>query len=153
MVIVLPNLTQSECFWSWFDYWSDPRGWPPGTGWTLVPGAFFPWPSDEVRVVIFGGSTMPPTGQGHGSFNLWFHELGHAVDDVLDLSTLKEFLAAYFKDLARMGSYYQQPDDAGPSEAFAEGFCRFFEGDVTLPIDWPHIFDFFDKRRLDKRRR
>lgn len=115
-----------------------PRGWPPGKGWTDVPGAYMP---NEKSVVVAtrdapgGGRMVFPSGDKHGSASLAWHEGGHAVDAARKYPSLHDaaFQTAYQADLAsaHLGAYYTQGGDAGPSEAYAESHALYLSGDPT----------------------
>ncbi|WP_442678496.1 type VI secretion system tip protein TssI/VgrG [Sphingomonas sp. ASY06-1R] len=121
-----------------------PRGWPPGSSWDSVPGAFMP---DRNAVVIAtrGDATnrsVPLTGNGHGSENLVVHEVTHAVDKYAGAarnSQSPDFVAARLKDVAALPSYETQPGVAGLSETYAESAARAYGGShgsiVTPALD------------------
>lgn len=104
-----------------------PRGWPEGSTWKEVAGAYSP----NKRVVAIGTG---PTG----SASVGLHEFGHAVDDMhrRSLGTVAsvtgEFSDAYDRAVAAsydrgfwISPYYLQPGADGKSEMFAEAFARY----------------------------
>jgi hypothetical protein len=128
-----------------------PRGWPPGATWDNVPGVYL---GDERAAVIAtrddgaGHRRVPPTGDGHGSFNVVLHELGHGLDD-RDAFGEKpgdeksEFRKAYDADLQSLRDHHEdyllQAPPAGPEEAWAESFAMAYGGDSELTAEMPHI--------------
>ena len=133
-----------------------PRGWPPGSTWDIVPGVFNP-NTNEVVVGTLGSATnrrVPAKGEGHGSADVVFHELAHALDDasVLNPGTGRashdaDFRAAYAKDLDSLRkhneTYLLQEGDAGPQEAYAETFARYFRRDPTLRTELPGMYEYW----------
>ncbi len=130
-----------------------PRGWPPGTTWDDVPGMHL---ADRGEVVVAttdgpnGSRGVPDHGNGHGSFGIVAHELGHALDAKGVLGTDSKspaFRAAWEADrpaLVRNGeTYLLQPGDAGPEEAFAEVGARYFGADAGLRRSYPSLHGFF----------
>lgn len=63
-----------------------PRGWPPGSDWKQVGGAYSP---GNREVAIGVGSA------GHGSHSLATHEFGHALDDTLDSKQRRDWKSQY----------------------------------------------------------
>mgnify|MGYP002630234085 CR=1 FL=1 len=114
-----------------------PRGWPAGTTWDSAEGLANGPPAfiaEEFRPI--GQRKFIKSKRIPGVLR---HEIGHAYDHAInplqDLSQSPEFLAAFRKDKAAMNSivrgnlkYFIQRGDAGPSEAFAEGFAAIFGG-------------------------
>lgn len=102
-----------------------PRGWPPGSTWDQVPGAYSP----GTRVVAIGGG-----GHGHGSDSLVRHEMGHGVDDAIGeqlgggggrASARRDFTDlhdAYVQEPGVHNPYYVQPPPGGRQEMWAEAF-------------------------------
>ncbi|MFN7133965.1 MAG: anthrax toxin lethal factor-related metalloendopeptidase, partial [Myxococcales bacterium] len=108
-----------------------PRGWPPGSDWSRVPGVYSP----ERREVVVSTTSGPDgrrvpreTGDGHGAFSLLLHEFAHGLDRTRAIARMNSnepgFLEAYAADAERMRAdgeaYLLQPGDAGREEAFAE---------------------------------
>ena len=108
-----------------------PRGWPLGKTWDVVPGLF----SQDTNTVIVATNGKYPTG----SFDMIYHEIGHAFDFYNNLSTSKDFMSAYLADKSYLGSYFLQPGKAGPSEAFAESFARYYGKDPQMKTNWPNL--------------
>lgn len=125
------------CRGSVTDYRSDlagvqPRGWPPGSTWDTVPGAFMP-DTNEVVIGTRGhgtpaGAHVPATGDGHGSANLVVHESSHAYDHDTGASASDDFNAARTADQGSLPAYETQPGSAGQEESFAESHARHVEG-------------------------
>ena len=134
-----------------------PRGWPAGKTWKDVDGAYSPFE----RAAISASDGRTTTGQQSTVIG---HEYGHAVDDNAfvgqRLSTKPRFLKAYTAALESDGfkamqphiqSYLTQPGVAGPSEAFAEFFGRFYAdtgGRTGWRKDNPIMAKYF--RKLEK---
>ena len=108
-----------------------PRGWPLGKTWDVVPGLF----SADTNTVILATNGKYPTG----SFDMYYHEIGHAFDHYNGLSISDRFMSAYSSDKSSMSSYFLQPGKAGPSEAFAESFARYYGGDPKIKSNWPNL--------------
>ncbi len=132
-----------------------PRGWPPGSTWQQVPGAYSP--SDKAVVIATragpgGGREVFPTGARHGSVSLAAHEAGHAVDAARGYESRsdRDFIAAYDSDLARgnMADYYTQAGDAGRSEAYAESYAYFVSGDPNGrgAAQFPALMEYWRQR-------
>jgi hypothetical protein len=99
------------------------------------------------------GQGLVLVDNAQGIFN---HELGHCLDAALKyISKHPEFLARYAADIAKLSAsdramyqYFLQPDEAGPSEAFADLFaCTQGESCVSywtkkLPEAFPSCFEF-----------
>jgi hypothetical protein len=125
-----------------------PRGWPAGMTWDVVPGVYLP---DRKQVVVAtlpavpSGRRLPATGEGHGSFNLLLHETMHGHDFLKNHGILKDrtFTTARTADYAKLGSYEQQAGDAGLQETYAESAARSFGHDATLPAGWPNLAQFW----------
>jgi hypothetical protein len=114
-----------------------PRGWPEGSTWREVSGAYSP----NFRAMVAGSGSS-------GSTSLALHEYGHLVDDVLGPSSgttlsgmMGEWGDVYRRVLATareadvtIRPYYTQPGLAGPSEMFAEAFANYhlLAGDAGL---------------------
>ncbi|TFU06126.1 hypothetical protein EUV02_03680 [Polymorphobacter arshaanensis] len=124
-----------------------PRGWPAGMTWDIVPGVYLP---NRKQVVVAtlpmpGGRRLPVRGEGHGSFNLLLHETMHGHDFLKNHRLLgaSKFVAARTADFAKLGSYEQQAGDAGLQETYAESAARAFGRDTTLPAAWPQLAKFW----------
>jgi peptidoglycan hydrolase-like protein with peptidoglycan-binding domain len=128
-----------------------PRGWPPGATWDQVPGVYDP----SRRMVVV--ATEDRNGRRvlsrqHGSFSLTLHEVGHGVSGRSALgrgtdSDSTAFREAYTADVPRLQeqnqTYLLQSGDAGPSEAYAESFARYFAGDSALQRDMPAMYAYW----------
>ena len=123
-----------------------PRGWPPGSTWDDVPGAYLPGRNAVVIATTAAGKAkvlrVPMTGEGHGSANMVVHEAAHAIDRNAPLtlnSMSTDFMAARTKDLPQLPSYEIQPGIAGLSETYAESAARVYGGShgatVTPALD------------------
>jgi len=139
------------CRGSVTDYRTDlrgvqPRGWPAGSTWDTVPGAY----SDdrkEVVIAVIGhgtpaGAHVPKTGEGHGCANLVLHESTHAVDHAPGgdrSATDPNFIAARNADLATLQPYETQAGTAGPEETYAESSARYHSGDPTDAASHPNL--------------
>ena len=133
-----------------------PRDWPPGATWDDVPGCYSP-AKDEVVIATIAGRNdtrlVPAKGQGQGSVDMVFHEVGHSLDDTGALrghsKNEQAFIDAYTADtpaLKRYGmSYLLQEGEAGRSEAFAETFALYFSGNPSLKTRFPAIFEYWQK--------
>ena len=107
-----------------------PRGWPNGSTFGDVAGAYF---AGEKKVVV--GSTQGPNGdrillpkgKRHGSENLMVHEGSHAFDAESSYISANDekFVAARAADLSCLSDYEKQDGGAGKSETFAEQFAMF----------------------------
>lgn len=98
---------------------AQPRGWPPGSTWDTVPGAYH----SERRVVACGGG-----GHGHGATSLAMHEGSHALDDALGKISSRPEFAAKYQSVLDAGPTNPYMSPAGNptgylSEGFAEGFA------------------------------
>lgn len=111
-----------------------PRGWPAGSTWDTVPGA---WAGGWGRLLLGGG------GHGHGSTSLAGHEFGHAADDAAGealsgtpgqpASWLPDYQQLYNRLHATPGlnPYFRQGSGAGHKESWAEGFAAWADGLAT----------------------
>lgn len=95
-----------------------PRGWPPGTGWDTVRGAY-----NRVSKEL----TIAGKGQG-GSTSPILHEYGHAVhlNGVLGEKRNNQLKEINKKLYNKLPAYYQQGGpggQAGTEEMWAEGFA------------------------------
>lgn len=127
-----------------------PRGWPPGSSWDTVPGAYM---GGKNAVVIAtrghgsaGGPYVPPTGDGHGSVNLVIHETAHAVDAATGGSASKAFNDARNKDINNLSDYERQAGAAGQSETFAESAARYYGGGNAC--NTPNLNDYWRRHPL-----
>ncbi|MGC4121458.1 MAG: peptidoglycan-binding protein [Myxococcales bacterium] len=130
-----------------------PRGWPPGATWDQVPGVYDP-SRHTVVVATDELNGRRVLSRRHGSFSLTLHEVGHGVADRNALGrdtgdTSAAFREAYTADVPNLErqnqTYLLQPGDAGPSEAYAESFARYFGGDPTLQRDLPAMYAYWQK--------
>lgn len=125
-----------------------PRGWPAGMTWDIVPGVYLPGRKQVVVATLAAGAgvrRLPVRGEGHGSFNLLLHETMHGHDFLKNHRLLgaARFVAARTADFARLGSYEQQAGDAGLQETYAESAARAFGRDATLAASWPQLAQFW----------
>lgn len=114
-----------------------PRGWPPGSTWDSVDGAFSP----GKKLIVVAEDIEQPSGQWQKSnrtADITRHEAGHAVDAALNyFSATPEFGKAYDDDKVKISApdskillYFLQGDKVGPEETFAEGLAS-IEGGST----------------------
>lgn len=107
-----------------------PRGWPPGSTWDSVDGAFSP----DKKLIVVAEDVEQPNGQWQKSnrtADITRHEAGHAADAALNyFSATPEFGKAYDDDKAKISapdqktlSYFLQSGKSGPEETFAEGIA------------------------------
>ena len=96
-----------------------PRGWPDGSRWDEVPGAYVP------------GEQVLAAGAGpHGSSSLVLHEGGHALDAHERLSRHPAMKEAHKEQFQSLRSYYRQGGKqgrVGREEMWAEGFAVYFQ--------------------------
>jgi len=123
-----------------------PRGWPPGSTWDQVPGAYTP---DRREVVVGtiadanGNRIVPPTNSSHGSHSLVLHEAAHGLDHAHNYpSTGDVFSTAHSLDSSNLTSYQNQAGNAGLSEAFAEQYAEKYGGG-TPTTNIGNYFDVF----------
>ncbi len=131
-----------------------PRGWPPGSDWSQVPGTF----AQAQREVVVATGTGPDgsrlakqTGDGHGAYSLLLHEFAHGLDRMKAVkgfdSNDARFKRAYDADAERLRAsgetYLLQPGVAGREEAFAELFARYFGGDPDVRTEYPNLSAWF----------
>lgn len=124
-----------------------PRGWPAGSSWDNVPGAYTT-DRNEVVVATIGhgtkaGAHVPKTGELHGSANLVLHETTHALDHATGGSSSKEFLAARAKDASHLGAYESQAGVAGQEETYAESAARYYGGDAGAAKNNPALTKYW----------
>ncbi|MEW6710706.1 MAG: hypothetical protein AB1403_12845 [Candidatus Riflebacteria bacterium] len=132
----------------------------PGLTWELSPGGYISTSGEVVIAIrldpVSGKFMIPRTGDGHGSYDLLFHELGHACDEnrVFGWTCLEnqDFVDAWKVCRKRFNlwgygweEYANQPDFAGEAEAFAESFARYFAKDPAFGKDFPELLQFWDK--------
>src|SRR5581483_6677112 len=138
------------------DFYTDlqgvqPRGWDAGRTWDEVPGVAR---GRQIVIATTGqgtaqGTHVPVTGEGHGSYNMTLHEIGHGVDSWPGssssnvLSQRPDFLAARQLDANTLSTYESQAGGAGPSETYAESFARFYGDDPTFPTERPNLYRLF----------
>jgi hypothetical protein len=118
-----------------------------------VPGVFL-GDTNEVVIATTGhgtaaGAKVPPTGHGHGAFDLAAHESMHGYD--LGGTGDKKhsdpaFVTARTKDMSKLGRYFKQAGDAGLEETFAESAARYYGGDPKMKNDWPNLWKYWDSR-------
>jgi len=135
-----------------------PRGWTAGKTWEDVDGVY----THKERMAVTASDGRTTTGQRS---TVAGHEYGHAVDFNFQnggaLSRKERFRKAYRETLKtdafkamRPGtkSYLTQAGDAGPEEAFAEFFGRFYadggQGRTGWRKDFPIMARYF--RQLEK---
>lgn len=104
-----------------------PRGWPPGSSWEDVDGAY---DVDGKRAIIAERQNAGNKPQNRNVEGLTRHEVGHAADATGKFSDTKDFKDAYDKDVpgipkpaASTLDYFLQSGDAGHEETWAEGFA------------------------------
>jgi uncharacterized Zn-binding protein involved in type VI secretion len=128
-----------------------PRGWPTGSTWDSVPGAYMP---DTNEVVIAttghgtpGGAHVPATGEGHGSANLVLHEGAHGLDHgdgtTAPRSSSAAFTTARTNDAATLSPYESQAGAAGQEESYAESAARHFSGDPNDAANHPNLNSYW----------
>ena len=120
-----------------------PRGWPAGKTWDIVPGAggdtgFAANPNREL------------TGRGHSSTSLVLHEYGHTIDHSMArpieaaLSDGERFRRGAWREMRRR----EAPSNyvkAYPSEWFAEAFARYTkspQSTASLARWYPQTYSF-----------
>lgn len=129
-----------------------PRGWPPGSTWDSVAGAYDSATKEVVvatREAADAGRRLPGITES-ASADVLLHEVGHAVNTTGKGSTAttlvsdsQHFQDAYNADKAALGEYYQQAGAAGRDEAFAEGFARYLAAPADMQANQPNIYRFF----------
>jgi len=125
-----------------------PRNWPAGSTWDIVPGAYIP----ELHKVVIatqptpgGGFHVPVYGELEGSRSIVIHESMHAYDyEDLDnkKSSNSAFLAARQADFALLGAYFQYPN-GGAEETFAESAAMHFGRDQSTANAWPTLAQYW----------
>ncbi|MDB5935018.1 MAG: hypothetical protein JWQ01_2362 [Massilia sp.] len=114
-----------------------PRNYPAGQTYDQVAG-----------VCLDDGSAVAIAQSGKflsRSFDMPFHELAHAVDIAARFSRSEKFIAAWGKDYHALGSDYFRGVLSGHSEAFAEGFARYYKRVPGTPASWPNISRYFEE--------
>lgn len=111
-----------------------PRGWPPGSSWDDVDGAY---DTTGKRIIVAErqGAAKSSSNNVEG---LTRHETGHAVDDLKDFSDTLAFTTAYDAEVPNVPApdkqaldYFLQKDEAGRQEMFAENFAILNGGATT----------------------
>lgn len=111
-----------------------PRGWPPGSSWDDVDGAY---DTTGKRIIVAErqGSAVRSSNTVEG---LTRHETGHAVDDLQDFSDARAFITAYDTEVPNVPApdkqaldYFLQSGNAGRQEMFAENFAILNGGATT----------------------
>lgn len=138
-----------------------PDGWPEGSTWDLVPGAFVP-ASNAVAISTIEGPqntrvvmpARPPDPNGvyaaHGSSSLAVHELLHGFDaaDSFPSNDPSLFLPALKRDCDSLNREYNRTYFTnmtwGPREAFAESGARHFGNQDTSFSSWPSLASYWD---------
>lgn len=124
-----------------------PRGWPPGSSWDDVDGAY---DTTGKRVIVAErqNSTKP---HGNDVAGLTRHEAGHAVDRLHNFSSQANFKTAYDRESgavpapdAQALDYFLQSGDAGREETFAETFSINTGGATTRNREFLLKKDFPD---------
>ncbi len=113
-----------------------PRGWPPGSSWDDVDGAY----DIGGKRIIVAQRQSSPTPTTNDIAGLTRHETGHAVDHLHNFSSRADFQTAYDREVAVVPTadtqpldYFLQKGDAGREETFAETFA-ITNGGATAPI-------------------
>jgi hypothetical protein len=94
-----------------------PRGWPPGSTWSQVGGAYSPH-RRQVTTSVYGGG-------GSASNSTMLHELGHAAGHNFGYDTHPRVVAAHKQVFERLSPYLKQGGPGGPAgvqEFVAEAF-------------------------------
>jgi len=124
-----------------------PRGWPPGSSWDDVDGAY---DTTGKRIIVAQrqNSSKPYTNDVAG---LTRHETGHAVDRLNNLSAHLDFTTAYTREVGTVPAadkqtldYFLQTGDAGREETFAETFAIINGGATTTYREFLLKKDFPD---------
>jgi hypothetical protein len=126
-----------------------PEGWPAGSSWTAVPGAYIP----ARRAVVIatrgpdagGARRIPAYGEGHGARSLAVHETVHGYDYASNaLKSLDPaFRQAWITDRPILGAEYFSGAEWGPRESYAESAARRFGSDQSQADAWPHLAAFW----------
>lgn len=128
-----------------------PRNWPEGKTWKIVPGCYMPATKEVVIATLGEGDQrrVPAKGEKHGSFDLVVHEVMHADDLILKNNEWRNrsdnagFLKAWRDDITDGGfaNYAYEAKEA--EEGYAESAARFFASDTRLADEWPNLFEFW----------
>jgi hypothetical protein len=128
-----------------------PEGWPEGSTWTEIPGAYIP---ARHAVVIAtrgpdagGPRRVPAYGEGHGARSLAVHETVHGYDyGSKHLKSLDPvFRKAWKQDLPLLGAAYFTGSVWGPRESYAESAAQHFGVDQSQAHLWPHLATFWSQ--------
>ncbi len=129
-----------------------PKGWPPGSTFDQVPG-IYEENIKEVVIAIIGhdtekGAHVPGLKEGHGSANLVFHEVGHAVDYAKHPGAFSSENSVFFQiarnlDLEKITAYEKQPPPFGEQETFAESLAIYLQTPEKMKEDRPHLYGYF----------
>ena len=113
-----------------------PRGWPRGKTFADVDGVYMP---DRREVIV---------AERHGAArerDTLYHEIGHALDGPRAArSRSGAFGRAYAADRRRLSGYERQRGAAGRSEAYAESFRKYVEGDRDFRRKEPHLWKYWN---------
>lgn len=126
-----------------------PEGWPRGSSWTKIPGAYIPGRRAVVISTLGpdsrGPRRVPRYGEGHGARSLAVHETVHGYDYAAsDLrSGDPRFKIAWAADKGRLGDPYFTGEKWGPRETYAESAAKVFGRDVTERDLWPTLKAFW----------
>lgn len=126
-----------------------PEGWPPGSSWTIVPGAYVPARRSVVIATCgpddAGPRRVPRRGEGHGARSLAVHETVHGYDYASgDLKSQDPvFLQAWESDREVLGDIYFSGETWGPRESYAEAAARTFGLDQEDAGAWPSLTAFW----------
>lgn len=124
-----------------------PRGWPPGSSWDDVDGAY---DTTGKRIIVAQrqNSSKPYTNDVAG---LTRHETGHAVDRLHNFSAQANFKTAYTREAGNVPApdqqaldYFLQSGDPGREETFAETFAIINGGATTTYREFLLKKDFPD---------
>lgn len=132
-----------------------PRGWPPDSDWSGVPG-FFDGTRNEVVLATGGhgprqGGRVPKTGDGHGSANLAIHVAHHGIDEKTgNPAGAPSFKVARTADLDGLPGFCRQPGAAGLDESWAESAARFFGDPEKMEADLPNLHRYWCEGPLGK---
>lgn len=103
-----------------------PRGWPPGSSWEDVDGAY----DTTGKRIIVAQKQNNPKRSTNDVAGLTRHETGHAVDRLHNFSAKTIFETAYDREVANVPKpdaqtldYFLQKGDGGKEETFAETFA------------------------------
>ena len=106
-----------------------------------------------------GRRVVPSPGFGfkgnmHGSADLVFEEVAHALDSLGRIGNRRKFsmreqpfLRARAQDYNLLRPYERQPGARGATETFAQSFAKYMLGQK----DWPQLYKFWDDKFGDGR--